>query len=160
PCSTPGGPVVTAPTPPRGAPWLVRAFHELQRRRHLVLHGNIEDLVRWNDVYQPFPATLNDFLAVAGFDVIVPDNLVGGLTSDDAKRRELVQLSLGPSGPPDVAAEPVPTSRRDQVTSSAELLQQQIMAAGQAEPRTPGDVLTVAYRLLTQQQATCVLVLD
>jgi hypothetical protein len=151
---------MTAPTPPRGAPWLVRAFHELQRRRHLVLHGNIEDLVRWNDVYQPFPATLNDFLAVAGFDVIVRYNLVDGLTYYDDKSREFVQHCLGPSGPPDDGGDPVPTASRDRVISSAELLQQQIMAARQAEPRTPGDVLTVAYRLLTQQQATCVLVLD
>ncbi|MEU4690136.1 AAA family ATPase [Actinoplanes sp. NPDC023714] len=140
---------------PRGAPWLVRAYHELQRRRHLVIHGNVDDLVRWHDRYQPFTDTLTDFLAVAGFDVIVRYNMVDGLTYHDDASRDFVRHQLSDNTRP-----PRARPRRDGVITSADLLEQQLLAAGQAQPRTPVDVLALTLRLMSQPERPCVVVIE
>jgi energy-coupling factor transporter ATP-binding protein EcfA2 len=151
-------------TTPRGAPWLVRAYHELQRRRHLVLHGNVDDLIRWNDRYQPFGATLSDFLAVAGFLVIVRYNLVDGLSYHDDASREFVRRFLGDAAGSAAPAAESPAgnggTRRRQLVTSADVLEQQLMAARSAEPRNAVDVLAVALRLMNQTERPCVFVVD
>ncbi|MEV6843015.1 AAA family ATPase [Actinoplanes sp. NPDC051411] len=151
---------------PRGAPWLVRAYHELQRRRHLVLYGNVDDLVRWNDRYQPFGVALKEFLAVAGFTVIVRYNLVEGLTYHDDASRAFVQRYLGdpaaarpPARPP---AEPAngDGTRRNRLVTSADVLEQQLLAGRAAAPRTAIDVLAVALRLMNQVERPCVFIVE
>jgi hypothetical protein len=150
-------------TAPRGAPWLVRAYHELQRRRHLVVHGNVDDLIRWNDRYQPFAATVADFLAVAGFTVIVRYNLVEGLSYYDDASREFVRRFLSdPDGPATPPRQPPANNggRRSPLVTSADVLEQQLMAARSAEPRTAVDVLAVALRLMNQNERPCVVIVE
>jgi hypothetical protein len=147
--------------PPLAAPWLIRAFHELRRQRHLVLHGGVDDLVRWDDRYLPFAEVLAEFLAVAGFAAVVRYSLVDGLTYADEASREFVERHLAPPPEPATAAAPEPAgARQERLASSANALQQELLAARQAAPRTAGDALAAAHRLMTQREAPCVLVLD
>jgi hypothetical protein len=150
--------------PPKGAPWLVRAYHELQRGRHLVIHGNVDDLVRWDHRYQPFPATLTDFLAVAGFDVVLRFGLADGITYPSPAVREFVRPYLSPE--PGPATQPAPNRspeapadpRQERLAASADALEKQLLHAGTAEPRTAADLLAVARRLAAQTERSCAIV--
>ncbi|GAA4451202.1 AAA family ATPase [Phytohabitans houttuyneae] len=157
-------------TPPPAAPWLVRAFHELRRQRHLVLHGNIEDLVRWDDRYLPFGTALSEFLHVVGFAAVARYSLVDGLTYPEDSSREFVERQLNP---PEEAPAPVPepaaalapspdgrSARQERLASSAQALQQELLAARHATPRTAEDTLAAAHRLMVQREAPCAFVLD
>jgi energy-coupling factor transporter ATP-binding protein EcfA2 len=158
-----------------GAAWLVQAFHEVQRHRHLVIYGNIDDLVRWDHGYRPFPTALGDFLAVAGFSAVVRYNLVDGLTYHDDASREFVSRYLGPPGAPQpgppatastatapaASASTRPAGDREvRAAASARAMHEELLAAGRAAPTTTVDALALAHRLLTQTEAPCAVVLD
>src|SRR5882757_482656 len=98
---------MTAPTP--GAPWLQQAFHEICRHRHLVIHGNVEDRIRWEDMYIEFADALTSFLILVGFAGVARYGLVDGLTHvDDESRQIFSHLSTGraPAGPTAAAESP------------------------------------------------------
>jgi energy-coupling factor transporter ATP-binding protein EcfA2 len=85
---------------PPVAAWLVRAFHELQRGRHLLVHGHVDELVRWNHEYLPLTEVLSEFLAGAGFVIVGRHSLVDGLTYHDENARRLAERAgrTAPSG--------------------------------------------------------------
>ena len=157
---------MAAVTAPKGASWLIRAYHEIQRGRHLVIHGNVDDLVRWDSRYLPFPDTLADFLTVAGFDVVLRFDLVDGITYHDEASRQFVRPYLSAEAVP--TDQPAPSlrpagpaadgDRQARLASAADVLEQRILNAGVAEPRTAADMLAVARRLSAQSERSCALV--
>ncbi|BCJ74592.1 chaperone [Catellatospora sp. IY07-71] len=166
---------MTAAGPPAAA-WLLRAYQELQRGRSLVVHGNVDDLVRWSETYQPFPAAVMDFLSVSGFPVVVRYGLADGLTYyDDASRlftAPFLQVTeQGAAGP--AAAHPVAVpaaggggpagpsaARAARLQEASDALRAQIAAGQTAEPRNLADVLSVLHRLMTQPDRACAVLID
>jgi AAA domain (Cdc48 subfamily) len=144
------------------AQWLARGFHELHRRRHLVLYGNIDDLVRWDDRYLPLRDALNEFLALVGFRAVAHYDLVDGLSyADDASRDAYQRFASGPAvaappGPPAVAA--AGTARRERLAASTTDLRQRVAAAQPGDVRTPDDLFGFVRPAMAQQEAACALV--
>ncbi|WBB77769.1 AAA family ATPase [Micromonospora sp. WMMD882] len=85
--------------PPLAAPWLVPAYLELRRGRHLIVHGNVDDLVRWEHDYDHLPQVLLRFLRVSGYRLVARYSPADGLTypDDDARRR--AESLLGGASP-------------------------------------------------------------
>jgi hypothetical protein len=96
--------------------------------------------------------------------VIVRYSLVEGLRYHDDASREFVQRFVG--GPGASAATPRPpvpdngAARRSPLVTSADVLEQQLMATRSAEPRTAVDVLAVALRLMNQNERPCVFIVE
>lgn len=61
---------MSAPTPPRNSSWLERAGAEIQRGRHLILHGNIHDLVLWRGEYDTLENVLDGLLHRLGYGIV------------------------------------------------------------------------------------------
>jgi hypothetical protein len=160
--------------PPLAAPWLARAYHETLRGRHLVLHGNIDDLVRWDSAYHPFQSALNEFLAVAGFPVVASFNLVDGLRCRDEQSRAFLepilnrqaaaeqdQAAPNPATSPGTPGEPeTPSARQARLVDSARRLHERLGEARGPAVRTPADLLSVAREVLTQQDTACAVVVE
>ncbi|MEV6926129.1 AAA family ATPase [Dactylosporangium sp. NPDC051485] len=166
----------------RAAPWLVRAYQELQRHRHLIVHGNVDDVVRWNNRYEPLAAVLGEFLTMTGYRAVGRYSLVDGITyRDEAMRGTAEPLTAAPVPP---APEPVPAQsssrqawnpfaaappagagredagRADRVARADESLQRAIRTAPPAQPRTTPDALGAIRRLMTQTEAPVAMVID
>ncbi|MCX4673528.1 AAA family ATPase [Streptomyces sp. NBC_01381] len=160
---------------PLAAPWLARMFLELRRGRHLVLHGNIDDEVRWEHAYVPLREALDRFLRLAGFEIVGHFALGDGLTYADKEAESRARELLGPPDPavPDPAASepygsgsPQPGSgappsgdgRRARLAESAENLRRSLRSAGTAEVRSARDLMATAHLLLSQDRVPCALV--
>jgi hypothetical protein len=172
---------VTAQLPisaPMAAPWFGRAFHEVARERHLVLHGNVEDLVCWDGAYVPLHSALPAFLGLNGYQVIGRYDLIDGLTFTADSPADFVQARLsasaGPADPPTVptssAAAPVPpapeapdsapTARQERLSASARALAQRMSGSRAGTVRTTSDMLAATRRLLAQDERACAIVID
>jgi hypothetical protein len=155
---------------PIAAPWFGRAFHEVARERHLVLHGNVDDLVCWDGEYVPLRAALPGFLALHGYQVIGRYDLIDGLTFTADSPDDFVQAQLSASrdgqAVPTGDAPPASTSagsgseRQERLSSSARTLALRMNAARAATVRTTSDMLAAARRLLTQEERACAIVID
>jgi energy-coupling factor transporter ATP-binding protein EcfA2 len=150
---------VTAPA----ATWFARAYHEIHRGRHLVLHGNIDDLVLWEDTFQSLPKALPSFLAVAGFRVVTRYDLVDGLTFADDDSRKFVQSRVDtgtaaepPAGPPAAGL----TDRGRRVSEAERDLQARAATAARPHVRTPADLLAATRDLLVQNERAAAVVID
>jgi hypothetical protein len=156
-----------AVTPPIAAPWLARAYLDILRDRHLLLHGNVDDLVCWDSDYRPFPAALGEFLSVAGYQVVAGYDLVDGLTFfDDASRmfvesiRDRKQWSTRVTEPMPALTAETPTVRQARLSASARQLHDRIESAPNPAVRTATDLLSFARDLLGQRQRSCALVIE
>lgn len=151
---------------PPAAPWLVRAFHELQRRRHLVLHGNIDDLVRWKHRYVPLAQALNDFLGMLGFTVIGRYSLADGLSFADEQAHRLAWQTVTGGAPaphsPHASTQASATgSTRSEVdSSSSRHLRESLFQQRPPEARNASEALSMIRRLLSQPAAGCAVVID
>jgi hypothetical protein len=79
---------------PPAAEWLERAAAEIIRGRHLILHGNVRDKVRWRNRYVGVREALGDLLVTCGYPVIGFYDQVDGITvPDDPSLQRFAQLS-------------------------------------------------------------------
>jgi flagellar biosynthesis GTPase FlhF len=168
----------SVPVAPR---WLARAFHEIQRGHHLVISGNIDDLVCWDAEYMPLRQALEQFLRVTGFRATAHYDLVDGLTFTDDESRRLMTPYLAPAteqprqgdadnhqdpvtapraAQPRAASEPGRRPAQARLSDAALELQRRMAAASQAEIRRPADLAAAAHRLMTQSQAACAVIID
>lgn len=73
--------------PPKAVPpvsaWLRDLHRELRRGRHVVLHGAVEDRVRFGNDYLDLRSALHRFLPLAGISLVVCYDPVDGLTFAD-----------------------------------------------------------------------------
>jgi energy-coupling factor transporter ATP-binding protein EcfA2 len=127
------------------APWFARAYHEIHRDRHLVLHGNIDDLACWDQAFQPLQVALTTFLSVTGFAAVARFDLVDGMSYPDDVSRKIFEARL--NAPPEDGAAGSPLQRR-------------ISAAANPEIRSLTDFLAATRCMLVQQDRPCVIVLD
>jgi hypothetical protein len=153
------------------APWLVRAHHELQRRRHLVIHGNVDDLVRWDHEYFGLPEVLGEFLAMSGFVVVTRLSRVDGLTHRDPHSAEVAQRILdggqpagaprsGGPAPPGGAGQPPATPRSQQAARSADELRQAMQTRRPAQQHALSDSLAAIRNLMLQDRVACTVLID
>ncbi|MFI5906480.1 AAA family ATPase [Dactylosporangium sp. NPDC051541] len=154
----------------RGSVWLLRLGHEINRHRHLVIHGNVDDLVRWNHRYDTFTESVFDVLRVLGFAATARYSIAEGLTfPDEAHRQEFERLQgLGAPAPaapgqtPPPAADPADrrSHRREQMDSAQRQVESQMRTAQRARPRNPAEALAALVPLLTQTAAPCAVLID
>src|SRR4051794_32866736 len=149
---------MTAPA----ATWFARAYHEIHRGRHLVLHGNIDDLVLWEDVFQSLPKALPSFLTVAGFQVVTRYDLVDGLSYADEDSRKFVRsrVDTGAAEPPVTPPVAGLTERGRQVSEAERALQARAATAARPDVRTPADLLAATRDLLVQNERAAAVVID
>lgn len=144
------------------ATWFARAYHEINRERHLVLHGNIDDLVLWDDTFQPIAAALPSFLAVAGFRAVTRYDLVDGLVFTDDGSRAFVESRLVAGVPEtaELAAAPEPTERVRPLADAERRLRARIDNTAPPRVHSPADLLPATRNLLTQGDRACAVVID
>jgi energy-coupling factor transporter ATP-binding protein EcfA2 len=142
------------------ATWFARAYHEINRDRHLVLHGNIDDLVLWDDNFQPIAAALPAFLAVVGFRAVTRYDLVDGLMFTDDGSRAFVESRLvaeAPATPELVAA---PSDRVRPLADAERRLRARIDHRVPPRVHAPADFLPATRILLAQQDRACAVIID
>lgn len=142
------------------ATWFARAYHEINRERHLVLYGNIDDLVLWDDAFQPIAAALPAFLAVVGFRAVTRYDLVDGLVFTDDGSRAFVESRLVAEVPatPELAA--APSDRVRPLADAERRLRARIDHRAPPRVHSPADLLPATRNLLTQQDRACAVVID
>jgi hypothetical protein len=160
---------------PPAAAWFARAYHELLRDRHVLLHGNVNDLVSWDDSYYPLPAAISSFLSVTGFQAIARYNLIDGLSYVDDESRKFLEAQLANAAMPnDSQGNSAPVedrqtsevrasesnSRQERLSASARQLQQRMNAARNPAVRTVNDLLGAARPMLAQRERACAIVID
>ena len=155
---------MTAPGP-TAAGWFAHAYHEIHRERHLVLHGNIDDLVCWDHAYQPFCSAVSAFLSVTGFVATARFDLVDGLSYPDAGSRKFFESRLNPPAPQGVVVteglvSQAVSTRAKIMSESARHLRQRMSAAARADIRTTADLLAGSREMLVQQDRACAIVID
>ncbi|WP_174188539.1 AAA family ATPase [Nocardia barduliensis] len=153
---------MTAQTQPV-ATWFARIYHEVCRGRHLVLHGNVDDLVLWDDDFHPVDIAFPSFLGWAGYTATTRYDLVDGLSYADETSRSFVnsRLDTAPAPPPPAAPDATEDSARGRRITAAEQ-QLRARADSTAGPaiRTPADLLAATRSLLVQRNRACAVIID
>ena len=96
---------------PVSAAWMERVGAEVVRGRHLIIHGNVRDMVRWRNRFVPLRQALTDVLGLSGYSVIGYYDQVDGMSSHPDEPERLARLLAVPeaadgAGPGDGAATP------------------------------------------------------
>ena len=71
------------------SPWVRQFVAEIARSRHVILHGNIHDVVRWQGGFVPLGRALDAILGTLSYDLVGRYDQVDGLVfdGDDGHRR-------------------------------------------------------------------------
>ncbi|WP_280302418.1 AAA family ATPase [Nocardia abscessus] len=155
---------MTAPTQPV-ATWFARVFHEVRRGRHLVLHGNVDDLVLWDDEFHPVDIAFPSFLGWAGYAATTRYDLVDGLSYADETSRSFVlsRLDTTPALPaaqasaPDAAED---SARGRRISAAEQRLRARADSTGGPAVRTPADLLAATRSLVVQRDRACAVIVD
>ncbi|MEU1961730.1 AAA family ATPase [Nocardia sp. NPDC019304] len=144
------------------ATWFARIFHEVRRGRHLVLHGNVDDLVLWDDDFHPVDVAFPRFLGWTGYTATTRYDLVDGLSYADETSRSFVHSRLDmPAAAPLPAADTSEQSARGRRISAAEQrLRARADSTATPAVRTPADLLAATRSLLAQQHRACAVIID
>ncbi|MGC5052853.1 AAA family ATPase [Micromonospora sp. DT48] len=68
------------PSAPPAAAWLERVTAEIARGRHVVIHGNVRDLVRWDRSFHPLRTAVAGLLSIFGYQLTGYYDPVDGLS--------------------------------------------------------------------------------
>jgi energy-coupling factor transporter ATP-binding protein EcfA2 len=137
------------------AAWLDRVVAEIVRGRHLIVHGNVRDPVRWRDEYVGMRRALTGILQISGYQTIGYYDVVDGVSTDDGHDPARLQSLLeGPRREPDAAAaadDPPPATRTGAQRRSIQRLVQGASApAPPSGAASPDDALAGIRRALAQ----------
>ena len=137
--------------------WIAEFEKQIQRRRHVLLYGNIHDAVFWNGKHTGVKQYLFEYFTATKFTVIMRYDLVDGFCYSD-------EASPTPGSQPATA----PTMRKwfDGIVQqavmpgSAPLLQGQ-SGSGSRQPRImPEDAFSRVRHALSQQQVSVAATVD
>ena len=81
---------------PVSAAWMERVGAEVVRGRHLIIHGNVRDMVRWRNGFVPLRQALTDVLGLSGYAVIGYYDQVDGMSSHPDEPERLARLLAVP----------------------------------------------------------------
>jgi len=82
------------------SPWVRQFVAEIARSRHVILHGNIHDVVRWQGSFVPLGQALGAILSTLSYDLVGRYDQVDGLVfdGDDGHRRFARLIEARPAG--------------------------------------------------------------
>jgi MoxR-like ATPase len=147
--------------PPNGQPsarpvaaWLERVTAEIARGRHVILHGNVRDLVRWDRSFHPVRTALTGLLSAFGYQLTGYYDLVDGLGfagPDDQQEFQRLAAARSPAAAADnVQAGPGAGGRAG---AARERMAAALRSAPAPTLTSPYDALA-AIRTVLQQGAT------
>ncbi|WP_328322883.1 AAA family ATPase [Kribbella sp. NBC_00382] len=143
-----------------GSLWLQRFGHEVNRHRHILIHGNIEDLVRSNNRYDTFTNAVFDVLQVLGFATVARYSVAEGLTFPDESHRQQVERLSAQNASASVTSTAGVPDRKSRITAAREQSQEQMRGTQQPRPRNPAEALAALVPMLTQTTAPCAVIID
>ena len=152
------------------AAWLERVVAEIGRGRHLIVHGNVRDPVRWQNTHVPLRQALTDILTRLEYQTVGYYDVVDGMSSNHDQTRDRDRLARLTAVRP-VAPEPRSPSAlqggasggnsrvaQGQTAITTRLRNAQAPAAAAYEG--PDDALPAIRRALTQTDEAVAFVVD
>jgi MoxR-like ATPase len=93
--------VTEEPKAPANTAWMERVAAEITRGRHVIIHGNVRDLIRWERGFQPLRTALGSLLGTFGYQLVGEYDIADGITfAEPDHEREFQRLTTGaPAGP-------------------------------------------------------------
>jgi len=144
------------PTTRPAAAWLERLTGEIARGRHVILHGNVRDLVRWDRSFKPVRTAVTELLSVFGYQLTGYYDLVDGLSfAAPEHEREFHKLVAGPQP----AAAPV-AENGGRAGSARGRMAQALQNAPAPTMATPYDALAAIRTVLRQGSIPAAFVVD
>lgn len=168
-------------TPIRAAsPWLERIAGEIVRGRHVIVHGNVHDLVRWRGGHVPLRDALTDMLQALRYSVIGHYDQVDGLTFTEPDALARIQSAATPPArqpPPAQAPQPQPSPAQASAaqapptpqadaspgTAATRVDDRMAQALNSAPPPNydrPADALGILRRALAQDTESAAFIID
>ncbi|MGH4010563.1 MAG: AAA family ATPase [Pseudonocardiaceae bacterium] len=153
------------------AAWMERIVAEIVRGRHLIIHGNVRDPVRWRNRHVSLREALTEVLRLSGYTTTGYYDLVDGITSSHLDEQgpldRLIEVPPTPVPPTPVPATPTPPPTPSGPPSGGPRSREQRNAMAQAlraAPRpsydAPDDALPAIRRALGQAEAPVAFVVD
>lgn len=161
----------------RVSPWVKGLVAEIARGRHVILHGNVHDMVRWQGGFVSLRTALGEILTALSYELVGRYDQVDGLTfaADDDHRR-FAELIGGPAAVEegqqeapdeepadgDPEADPAAAGRRARAAELQRRMRGSLRAGAEAAPRyrQPAEALAAIRRGLAQQTRPVAFVLD
>jgi MoxR-like ATPase len=152
------------------AAWLERVVAEIGRGRHLIVHGNVRDPVRWQNEHVPLRQALTDILTRLGYQTVGYYDVVDGMSSNHDQTHDRDRLARLTAVRP-VAPEPrsAPGERDGTAGGNTRVAQQRTAIAERlrsapapaaAAYEGPDDALPAIRRALTQNVEPVAFVVD
>lgn len=145
---------------PRPPLWARTIGRGVAQAHHLVIHGDIHDLVASGDRYLQFPVALGSLLHEAGYETVAFYDPVDGFTFTDVDQRDSFDALAAAT--PDVAdggdgetgggGNPEPTTARGQRAQQQERERRAALTGGRTDLRDPLDAFAGARRALRQTE--------
>lgn len=156
------------------SPWVRQFVAEIARSRHVILHGNIHDMVRWQGGFVPLSTALGSILSALSYDLVGRYDQVDGLVFDgEHGHRRFAELIDAPTPEADPADRPPqeqpvdpPDAADDSRGARARELQRRMrsnLREGAAEApryRQPSEALAAVRRGLAQESRPVAFILD
>lgn len=147
------------------APWLERVSAEIVRGKHVIVHGNVHDEVRWRSRHASLCGALTGILTAWGYRTIGFYDVVDGLTGDDLPH--LMALANGQAdgadgeAPAARPADPTENAQTRRLRERAEEQERQRSASGPGVPALdPAAAVSAIRRLLAQEVESVAVVVD
>jgi energy-coupling factor transporter ATP-binding protein EcfA2 len=143
-----------------------RVVAEIVRGRHLILHGNVRDPVRWRSQHVPLRQALTEVLRLSGYTTTGYYDLIDGIQVDEQDRlARLIEVPPAqntpdlPNTPPPPASDgpPRPRTRSGEQRSA---MARSLHAAARPSYDAPDEALPVIRRALRQTEEPVAFVVD
>ncbi|NBE84908.1 AAA family ATPase [Micromonospora rubida] len=146
------------PTARPAAAWLERVTAEIARGRHVIIHGNVRDLVRWDRSFQPLRNAVTGLLSVFGYQLTGYYDLIDGLSfagPDD--EREFQRLTAAGGERP---AAPEPAASTDRAGAVRNRFAAALRDAPAPTLSNPYDALAAIRTVLRQGATSSAFIVD
>ncbi|MEU8154575.1 AAA family ATPase [Micromonospora sp. NPDC048986] len=153
------GPAPGRPTAPPAAAWLERVTAEIARGRHIVIHGNVRDLVRWDRSFHPLRTAVSGLLSIFGYQLTGYFDPIDGLSFTNVDdQREFHRLLTGPDVTRPGAAEP--PAGTDRTGTARSRFSTALRDAPAPALTNPYDSLAAIRRVLRQAGTSSAFLID
>jgi MoxR-like ATPase len=152
--------VTDEPRARAGAAWLERVTAEITRGRHVIIHGNVRDLVRWEKGFPPMRSAVRSLLSAFGYQLVGGYDIVDGLSfAGPEDEREFQRLAaIADAAAPAEPAAPVPNG--DRASAARGRMTQALRSAPAPTLTGPYDALSAIRRVLRQSSASSAFLID
>lgn len=145
------------PTAPPAAAWLERVTAEIARGRHVVVHGNVRDLVRWDRSFHPTRSAVTGLLSIFGYQLTGYYDPVDGLSfASPDDQREFHRLAGGGTA----AASGQPSGATDRAGATRGRFAAALRDAPPPTLSNPYDAMAAIRRVLRQPAISSAFLVD